>query len=164
MGLGMMILDLVSPVLEFIAPMAPGEFFPYFFTMEMFQRALIAAILVTMVAGVLGSFLLIRNLALIGDGLAPNGEAFGSGISFPTTQIEGDYFLRVDMFPNRLFRYDGRRWVKMEDNVRMTLSNTDTKNTQRTGFINNTQESTIGGDTVKERQGLSQALKAKADN
>lgn len=70
MGLGMMILDLVSPVLEFIAPMAPGEFFPYFFTMEMFQRALIAAILVTTVAGVLGSFLLIRNLALIGDGLA----------------------------------------------------------------------------------------------
>lgn len=101
---------------------------------------------------------------LIGDGLAPNGEAFGSGISFPTSQIEGDYFLRVDMFPNRLFRYDGRRWVKMEDNVRMTLSNTNTKNTQRTGFVNNTNEATIAGDTVKERQGLSQALKAKADN
>ena len=99
-----------------------------------------------------------------GDGLAPNGEAFGSGISFPLSQIEGDYFLRVDMFPNRLFRYDGRRWVKMEDNVRMTLSNTDTKNTQRTGFINNTNEATIGGETVKERQGLSQAIKAKADN
>jgi len=68
------------------------------------------------------------------------------------------------MFPNRLFRYDGRRWVKMEDNVRMTLSNTNTKNTQRTGFVNNTNEATIAGDTVKERQGLSQALKAKADN
>ena len=101
---------------------------------------------------------------IIGDGLAPNGEAFGSGISFPLSQIEGDYFLRVDMFPNRLFRYDGRRWVKMEDNVRTTLSNTDTKNTQRTGFINNTNEATIGGETVKERQGLSQAIKAKADN
>ena len=101
---------------------------------------------------------------LIGDGLAPNGETFGSGISFPTSQIEGDYFLRVDMFPNRLFRYDGRRWVKMEDNVRMTMTNTDARNTQRTGFVNNTNESTIGGDTVKERQGLSKALKAKADN
>ncbi|MDA8818552.1 metal ABC transporter permease, partial [Candidatus Poseidoniales archaeon] len=40
------------------------------FTMEMFQRALVAAVLVTLVAGVLGSFLLVRNLALIGDGLA----------------------------------------------------------------------------------------------
>lgn len=66
----MTILELVAPVLEFIAPMVPGEIFPYFFTMEMFQRALLAAIMVTMVAGVLGSFLLIRNLALIGDGLA----------------------------------------------------------------------------------------------
>ena len=70
MGLGTTILDLVGPVMEFIAPIAPGETFPYFFTMEMFQRALVAAILVTVVAGVLGSFLLVRNLALIGDGLA----------------------------------------------------------------------------------------------
>ena len=101
---------------------------------------------------------------IIGDGLAPNGEAFGSGIGFPTSQVEGDYFLRVDMFPNRLFRYDGRRWVKMEDNVRMSLSNTDTKQTQKGTFVNNTNEAKIGGDTVKERQGLSQALKAKADN
>ena len=101
---------------------------------------------------------------LIGDGIAPNGEAFGSGISFPLTQTEGDYFLRIDMLPNRLFRYDGRRWVKMEDNVRMTLTNTTTKQTQKGTFVNNTNESTISGDVVKERQGLSQALKAKADN
>jgi len=101
---------------------------------------------------------------LIGDGIAPNGEAFGSGISFPLTQTKGDYFLRIDMMPNRLFRYDGTRWVKMEDNVRMTMTNTNTKQTQKGTFVNNTNESTIGGDTVKERQGLSQALKAKADN
>ena len=70
MGVGTVLLDLAGPVFEFIAPFAPGEIFPYFFTMEMFQRALLAAILVTIVAGVLGSFLLVRNLALIGDGLA----------------------------------------------------------------------------------------------
>ena len=63
-------MEVAKPVLEFIAPMAPGEIFPYFFTMEMFQRALVAAVLVTLVAGVRGSFLLVRNLALIGDGLA----------------------------------------------------------------------------------------------
>lgn len=38
--------------------------------MEMFQRAMVSAIMVTVVAGILGTFLLIQNLALIGDGLA----------------------------------------------------------------------------------------------
>ena len=71
MGLGTLIHDLISPVLEYISPLMPGETFPiFFFEMGMGQRALIAAILVTVVSGFLGSFLLIRNLALIGDGLA----------------------------------------------------------------------------------------------
>ncbi len=70
MGLGTMILELVTPLLEFLAPIVPGEVFPYFFTMELFQRALLAAVIVSIVAGILGSFLLIRNLALIGDGIA----------------------------------------------------------------------------------------------
>ena len=39
---------------------------------------------------------------LLGDGIAPNGEAFGHGISFPTAQVEGDYFLRTDMLPNSI--------------------------------------------------------------
>ena len=101
---------------------------------------------------------------LIGDGIAPNGEAFGSGIGFPTGSVKGDYFLRTDLFPNRLFRYDGSRWVKMEDAVRHNLSNTDNKQTQKGQFINNSNTSEIGGETVKERQSLSQALKPKADN
>ena len=99
----------------------------------------------------------------IGDGIPPNGEAFGSGISFPTTQAKGEYFLRTDLLPNRLFRYDGQRWVKMEDAVRMTLSNTDARNTLRTGFVNNTASTQIAGETVTERQSLSEALKPKAD-
>ncbi len=70
MGVGVFLLEIVAPLLEMIAPLMPGEIFPYFFTMEMFQRSLLAAILVTIVAGILGTFLLIQNLALIGDGLA----------------------------------------------------------------------------------------------
>ena len=70
MGVGTIILEVVGPLLETIAPLMPGEIFPYFFTMELFQRALIAAIMVTIVAGFLGTFLLVQNLALIGDGLA----------------------------------------------------------------------------------------------
>ena len=101
---------------------------------------------------------------LVGDGIAPNGEAFGHGISFPTGQVEGDYFLRTDMLPNRLFRYDGRRWVKMEDKVRMTMTNNDTRNTQKTSFINNVQTNTIADESVQERQSLSKALRPKTDN
>ena len=70
MSIGSIILNFFSPILEFIAPIVPGEIFPYFFTMELFQRALLASLLVTFVAGFLGRFLMIRNLSLIGDGLA----------------------------------------------------------------------------------------------
>ena len=100
---------------------------------------------------------------LLGDGLAPNGEVFGFGISFPTASDIGDYFLRTDFLPNRLFRYDGGRWVKMEDNIRHTLSQTDTRATQKGTFINNTKTRNVGGETVKERQSLSKALRPKAD-
>ena len=61
MSLGNIIMKLFAPFLEFIAPLVPGEIFPYFFTMEMFQRSLIAALLVTIVAGFLGLFLLMKS-------------------------------------------------------------------------------------------------------
>ena len=71
MGLGTFIQDLLSPIMESISPLLPGEIFPvFFFEMGIGQRAFISAILVTIVSGFLGSFLLIRNLALMGDGLA----------------------------------------------------------------------------------------------
>ena len=102
---------------------------------------------------------------LDGDGVAPNGNPAGFGISFPTAGVDkGDYFLRTDYLPNRLFRYDGNRWIKMEDSVRINLSNTDTRSTQKTGFANTSGTSTINGLTVKQRQSLEQALKPKADN
>ena len=64
------LMKILAPALESIAPFMPGETFPAFFELEMFQRALVAAILTTIVAGFYGSFLLMKNLALMGDGLA----------------------------------------------------------------------------------------------
>ena len=101
---------------------------------------------------------------ILGDGIAPNGEVFGHGITFPAKNVTGDYFLRTDMIPNRLFRYSGTRWIKIEDNVRMTMTQTDTRNTQKAGFVNNTATAQIGGETVQERQSLSKALRAKTDS
>ena len=102
---------------------------------------------------------------LVGTGdVAPNGAPFGFGISFPRDNLEGDYFLRTDFLPNRMFRYDGQRWVKVNDDIRMTLSNTLERQTQKASFINNTKTGEIGGETVEERQSLSKALRPRADN
>lgn len=104
-------------------------------------------------------------LVFYGDhGDAPNGAPFGMGIQFPRDNYEGDYFLRTDLSPNRLFRYDGNKWVKVYDNLRMTLTNTDDRHTQRTSFINNENVNIIDGEEVQERQSLSKALRPKADN
>lgn len=67
---GDFVIEVLGPVLESLEPIVPGEWFPLYFIRPYLQRPLIAAVFVAMVAGFLGSFLLIRNLALIGDGLA----------------------------------------------------------------------------------------------
>lgn len=74
---------------------------------------------------------------LVGDGFPVNGAAFGHGIQFPQVAAEDDFYLRTDFLPNRLFRFDGTRWVKVEDAVRMTMTNNDVRQTYKTGFINN---------------------------
>ena len=75
---------------------------------------------------------------LVGDGFPQNGYDFGHGIQFPELAGPDDFFLRTDFMPNRLFRFDGTRWVKVEDAVRMNMTNNDTRQTHTTGFINNT--------------------------
>jgi hypothetical protein len=75
---------------------------------------------------------------LVGDGFPVNGYDFGFGIQFPATAVKDDFFLRTDFMPNRLHRFDGARWVKVEDAVRMNMTNNDTRATQKTAFINNT--------------------------
>ena len=76
---------------------------------------------------------------LVGDGFPVNGYDFGFGIQFPAAATKDDFFLRTDFLPNRLHRFDGTRWVKVEDAVRMNMTNNDTRRTLKTGFINNTE-------------------------
>jgi len=115
---------------------------------------------------------------MIGDGIPPNGAFYDFGTNFPTPRVIGEFYLRTDYFPNRLFRWNGQHWVKFEDNVRMTLSNygqddvavdgtyagKQVRLTQKGTFINNTNTATIAGEVVQERQFLSKALKPRADN
>jgi hypothetical protein len=115
---------------------------------------------------------------LLGQDSSPNGAPFTSGLAFPVNAQEGQYHLRTDYTPKRLFRYNGKYWVRVEDVSRTTMSNlgpTDTqsgdrfegynvRNTQKAGFINNTNSSNINGKEVAEKQSLSKALRPKADN
>jgi hypothetical protein len=117
------------------------------------------------------------NGYLTKDGVPPNGAPFTAGISFPANPVNGQFALRTDYLPNRLFRYDGLRWRKFEDNVQMTMSNLgasdvaagepfagkEVRKTQKSTFINNSTVSTIDGHTVKEKQSLSKALRPEAD-
>jgi hypothetical protein len=100
---------------------------------------------------------------LVGDGLAPNGESIAMATSFPAGSVEGEYVLRLDFMPNRLFRFNGSRWVKIEDDVRSKIT-PGTGTTQRDGFINNSNTTTQDNDTIiDQRQALSKVLEIKED-
>lgn len=115
--------------------------------------------------------------SLVGDGIPPNGAAFTSGIAFPVSPIVGQFHLRTDYHPTRLFRFNGTRWIKFEDNVRMTMSNLgpsdvesgerfegkESRETHKTSFVNNDNTARINGRVIKERQSLSKALRPEAD-
>ena len=97
---------------------------------------------------------------LVGDGFPVNGYVFGHGIQFPLSAVKDDFFLRTDFLPNRLFRFDGGRWVKVEDKVRMTMTNQDPllaisatnpdRQTLKTSFINNEQYTYTGRVVVDD--------------
>jgi hypothetical protein len=101
---------------------------------------------------------------LVTEDSAPNGEVFGFGGEFPPDNVEGDYFLRTDFLPNRLFQFTGDRWRKVYDDVRMTMTNGSNRQTQQGTFINNDNTTTVAGETFPEKQSLSKALRPKADN
>ncbi len=100
-----------------------------------------------------------------GDGIAPDGWPITQGTSFPTNPDIGDYALRTDYIPNRLFRYDGSRWIKIEDKNRTNLTPGPLNNTQHGRFYNDASTFTdTEGQVQPTRQSLSKALTPKADN
>ena len=100
-----------------------------------------------------------------GDGIPANGSPYTFGTSFPTSAEKGAYHLRTDYYPNRLFRYSGNHWLKVEDGARMSLNNTEPSSLVKT-FVNNdaTRTSRDGSTQVAVKQPLSKALKPEADN
>lgn len=99
-----------------------------------------------------------------GNGEAPNGEPMESGISFPANPRIGDYFLRIDYLPQKLFRFSGTRWVEISENVRTEFGLDAESQSQRSRFINDVARTpTSNGLSVPTRQSLSDALRIKPD-
>jgi hypothetical protein len=100
---------------------------------------------------------------LVGSGVPPNGKPVATGTNFPLSPAEGDFFLRLDFLPNRLFRYSGTHWVKVEDDQRTTLTHGNGQ-TQVDRFVNDTTTFTNSqGEQENTLQNLSKLLKPDSD-
>lgn len=90
-------------------------------------------------------------------------DVVGTGSSFPVAGVsEGDYFLRTDFQPNRLFRKQGTKWVKVMDDTKQRWA---AANKVLTTFINNTANTTYTDGTVNSvKTNLSKVIKPKTDN
>lgn len=96
------------------------------------------------------------------DGVPMNSNvAAPGGRFFPQSPNDGDYFLRTDYVPSRLFKRECNRWVRVEDNWR-----TQWQNAHRVlvDHINDTKVTTVGpnpDDTFPERQAMSNVVPNK---
>jgi hypothetical protein len=114
---------------------------------------------------------------MTGDGTAPNGfplnglgldgaSLSGSGIAFPLYPNVGDYFLRIDYLPQILFRWDGKIWVRISENVRTDTGFASENNqSELNSFINDSAQTKLtDGTYVPQRQALSTILTLAPDN
>jgi hypothetical protein len=49
----------------------------------------------------------------------------GFGIRFPESANKGDLFIRVDIMPNRLYKYNGDDWIMVEKNLNESYAYND---------------------------------------
>jgi hypothetical protein len=92
-----------------------------------------------------------------------HGESITAGDQFPSTPNEGDYFIRNDFNPNRLFVRRGSKWHRLYDNITDKTWTDITYNAS--GFINNADRTTVvDNQETKEQTPLSEVIKTRADN
>lgn len=97
-----------------------------------------------------------------GDGIPPNGQPLaGIGVKFPPDMKDGEYYLRVDYTPDRLFQKQGNVFKRIEDDLRRWWTPT---NVPLDGYINNNNMSTLDdGTVIREKTPISKAVSAKTD-
>lgn len=95
------------------------------------------------------------------DGIPVNSNPVASGTTFPQGAVDGDYFLRTDYIPNRLYQKSGDKWLKIEDDRRAAWS---AANAIVESFVNNTDTITLNdGTTVPSMTAVTKIIKPKTD-
>jgi hypothetical protein len=93
--------------------------------------------------------------------LTPGGPLVGAGINFPPDMLDGQYYLRLDYTPERLFQKQGNMFKLIEVNV---LKHWTAYNRVLDSFIDNNKETVMSdGTVVSEKQPLSQVIHQKVD-
>lgn len=93
--------------------------------------------------------------------LVPSGPLVGAGVSFPPGMQDGQYYLRIDYSPERLFQKQGNCYKLIEVNV---LKSWTAYNTVLDGFLDGVADTVLpDGTVVSEKQPLSSILKQKVD-
>lgn len=90
-----------------------------------------------------------------------HGEVLESGDQFPQQPNDGDYFVRTDFNPNRLFVYRGSRWHRLYDNITEKTWSDRTYNASQ--FVDNVNTTIVDNQEFPERQALSKVIKPKSD-
>ena len=97
-----------------------------------------------------------------GDGTPPNGNPMlGAGVAFPSNMEDGDYYLRVDYYPERLYQKQGTVYKLVEVNV---LKSWTAYNKVLDTFIDNNNDIALSdGTIIPEKTSSSQVLLQKVD-
>ena len=56
-------------------------------------------------------------MGLVADNSGGRASHSGFGISFPENSNKGDTFVRVDIMPNVLYKYNGANWIAVDKNL-----------------------------------------------
>lgn len=95
------------------------------------------------------------------DNLVPSGPLVGAGVSFPTDMQDGQYYLRIDYFPERLFQKQGNCYKLIEVDI---LKHWTSYNRVLDSFIDNNRDTVLSdGTVIPEKQAISQVVKQKVD-
>jgi hypothetical protein len=97
-----------------------------------------------------------------GDGAPPNGgPLLGAGVAFPPGMQDGEYYLRLDYYPERLFQKQGNCYKLIEVDV---LKSWTAYNRILDQFFDNNKDTVLpDGTVIPEKQAVSQVVKQKVD-
>lgn len=90
-----------------------------------------------------------------------HGKTVASGNTFPTGPNQGDFYIRQDFQPNRLFVYSDVKWIRLYDNIDVNTWSDRTFNAST--FVNNINTDIAAGIKYSSRQAITDAILPRDD-